>query len=128
MYLIKDKKIIESLVKSTIDTEKLVFTNAFSDDEKHNDDIFKDAVIYDNIPIEELINLKEGIVIYPTNDIFEILEGVIEKYGIVMTRIKNKEYHISQFIFSIAEDQKLYIMADPNDLKKPIIKEYKKYV
>jgi hypothetical protein len=35
-----------------------------------------------------------------------------------MTRIKNKEYHISQFIFSIAEDQKLYIMADPNDLKK----------
>jgi len=118
MYLIKDRKLIDSLVKSTVDTEKYVQTNAFSDDEQHDNDIFKDAIIYDNIPIDELKDLKTGIVIYPTNDISEIFEQTIEKYEIIPTRIKNKEYHISQFIFSIAEVQKLYIMADPNDLKK----------
>jgi hypothetical protein len=51
MFLIKEEKVIRSLVKSIDETKKTIITNAFTDDEDEKNDIFKDAIIYDNISI-----------------------------------------------------------------------------
>jgi hypothetical protein len=92
-YHITDKLVVKSLVEKAKDIEHKIKSNCIKeDDQKKEINKFKTMDIYEDIPIENLLEYKDCIVIYKQNDLNNELNKIIEFYGYVPKKIKNHKY------------------------------------
>jgi 5-methylcytosine-specific restriction endonuclease McrA len=118
MYLIKDAKLIKSLVeKAKVKDLNSVNLNENLCEKKSP---FADANIYENVEPKNMTKLtaSENVIIYSRlgfNSINDILIDCIKLYG-VPSAIKSSRSQIQQFAYTI--NNKTYILSnDPNDVK-----------
>ncbi len=107
-------------------------------EEEANTNIYEDKEIYENIPIDQLMNYDNCIIIYNNantdhvtehNDVATTEQGnkthlnrelgeIIKLYGFIpMTRLSNKRSLITRIHFT-HEDKNIYLEVDPNDQHK----------
>ena len=123
MYHIKDSEIAISLIKSAVEIESKINSVFFDDDGDDNEktkNIFDDLPIQENIPIKELLTYNEStIIIYSESHLNSQLIELMN-HNIKPTINKCKKTMVTKITIPISKKIKLYLFADQNDKSQNI--------
>jgi len=121
MYHITDRKAVDSLTKSARDIQTKMNSSAMSVDDERKNIFAEDLEIKENIPVAELKDLDNCIVMYSKNDLTEELDDIIRIYNFI-PQVRNKKSNHVKIIFDYG-GKIIYLVVDPND---PEICDYKR--
>ena len=124
-YHITDKTAVKSLIEKAKDCEHKVKSNCIKEDEEKTENIFETLPIYENTPIESLLDYKDCIIIYKQNDlnkeqerdIKQKLKKVNKAYkqlGEKKLKIKNKTIKSYEYLINV----RIFKLYDDNENKK----------
>ena len=134
MYLVKDKKLVKSMVEKAKDPEHKFNTSLLENDEVKNyykDDEDKYKIIYVN---ETMDNIKNNIGKRPNciymysrnvhniNDVFEQFIITFNTFPLIK---KCNKTNIMEFHFKVSKDNLIMFCCDPNDINTITYKEVK---
>jgi predicted DNA-binding protein (UPF0278 family) len=127
MYLVKDPKAVKSLVERSKDTEHKIVSSIIKEDPIIKKESIFNKPIYENIPIAELHNYNDVIIMYSKSDLNDELDEIIRTYNYIPSKIKNDKYKTVQITYK-NDNRVLYLMIDPNEKRTEIdYKVVKKY-
>ena len=105
--------VVQSLIKQARGIETNVNSNIFDKEEPKNN-IYENATIYENIPIEELINYENCIIIYNKTNLNDMLDNIILHYNYVPTVLQYKNFCCTSIKFH-KDKRNVRLVVDPND-------------
>ena len=125
MYWVSDKEAALSMARKARDIEVNISSTVFSDDVKKTN-IYTDATIYDNVPIQDLMKkkYKNCIIIYDQSNLNEELDEIIKLYNVIPT-VRNHKYNTIGIKLCKNKNspdhplllKNIYLTTDPNDTK-----------
>ena len=124
MYHVTNSESALGLSHSAREIETKIKSICIDDTKEQEKNIFKDKKIFENVPIKDLVNYKDCIIMYnqKNTDNQEIhykhnlndeLDEIIGLYEYV-PKIKNQKYAVIRIDFN-QNDQKVILVVDPND-------------
>jgi hypothetical protein len=119
-YHITNKDTAKSLVEKAKDIEHKIKSNCIIEEQIKKDDKFEKLQILEDIPIENLMQYENCIIIYKQNDLNNELNKIIEVYNYI-PKIKNHKFDIVNITFD-KDDKNIHLYVDPND---DVICDYK---
>ncbi len=114
MYPITDKPIVDSLTKKARNIQTKIKTSIIEEQDIQQN-IYKDATIYDDIPVDKLMDYENCIIIYSKNHLNDEFIKIIELYNYIAKK-KNQKFNTVEINFNCKN--KNIITIDPNDLCK----------
>ncbi len=115
MYPITDKPIVDSLTKKARNIQTKIKTSIIEEQER-TENIYKDAIIYEDIPVDKLMDYENCIIIYSKSHLNDEFMKIIELYNYVPKK-KNQKFNTVEIIFNV-ENKNIILTIDPNDLTK----------
>ena len=115
MYPITDKPIVDSLTKKARNIQTKIKTSII-EEENRQQNIYKDATIYDDIPVDKLMDYENCIIIYSKNHLNDEFIKIIELYNYIPKK-KNQKFNTVEITFN-HENKNIILTIDPNDLSK----------
>ena len=76
---------------------------------------YTDREILENLPIDQLTNLRDIVVIYNQSDLNCELDEIIALYNYI-PKVSNKKFAISAIHFNL-DNRNVYLATDPNDTR-----------
>ena len=119
-YHITNKNAAKSLIEKAKDIEHKIKSNCIIEEQIKEDDNFKNLEILEGIPIDNLMQYENCIIIYKQNDLNYELNKIIELFGYI-PKIKNHKFDIVNITFDY-HNKNIHLYVDPND---DIIFDYK---
>jgi hypothetical protein len=114
MYWISDRKAALSLSCQAREVELKIKSVVIQDDfEKANP--FTNKEILENIPIEDLANYKDVVIIYNQHELNCELDEIIALYNYI-PKVKNQKFAITAIHFDM-DGRNVYLAIDPNDTR-----------
>ena len=114
-YHITNSNVVKSLVEQAKDIEHKIKLNCVVEEIIENNTInnFKNMEIKIHIPIHELNDHKDCIIIYTKDDLNDELNNVIGQYNYI-PKIQNHQQAIIYIHFNL-NDLNIHLYSDPND-------------
>ena len=115
MYPITHKPIVDKLTKRVRAETTIIKTSIIQVDDKKNN-VYKDAVIYDDIPVDKLMEYDNCVVIYSKSFLDDEFIQIVELFG-YFPKKKNQDIKIVEICFNY-KNKNIILATDPNDLTK----------
>ena len=115
MYPITDKPIVDSLTKKARNIQTKIKTSIIEEEDRQQN-IYKDATIYDDIPVDKLMDYENCIIIYSKNHLNDEFIKIIELYNYIAKK-KNQKFNTVDINFNY-KNKNIILAIDPNDLCK----------
>ena len=116
------KKEVLKLTATARDIETKI-KSSIVEDEFEKENIYTDATIYENIPIDKLLDYDNCIIIYSKSGLNEEYDKIIELYNYIPKK-KTHKFTTTKIIFKY-DGKNIILVIDPNDLKKMNYKDVK---
>ena len=113
MYWISKQDQAYKLVCQSKDIEMKINSICMQVDDVNENIFNKERPIYENIPIDQLMEYKNCTIIYTQTNLNAILDDIILKYQYV-PKIKNQKYMVTQINFN-KDNLDIVLVIDPND-------------
>ena len=115
MYWISDKKKAESLIKKAYDRETKIKSVVFQEEyESEAKNLFDGKTFYKDVPIADLANYKESVVVIGKKHLNDELLEYIKIYNTIPDKMKNNKVMITQFYDTLHD---ITLTIDPNDTR-----------
>ena len=114
-YHITNSNVVKSLVEQAKDIEHKIKSNCVIEEiiEKDTINKFNTMEIKIDVPIDELTNYKDCIIIYTKNDLNDELDKIIGQYNYI-PKIQNHQQSIIYIHYNL-NDLNIHLYSDPND-------------